>query len=89
MEEELSGSLVETIEGIELVIEAPSRFFGLSRIAGVGLDFVLGALVNAIIFGFVLYMLIMIPVFIRRMFQRRQQGEALGPTEKAATKKQA
>lgn len=81
VEEELSGSLVETIEGIELVLETPSRFFGLSRIAGAGLDFVLGSLVNAIVFGFILYMLIMIPVFIRRVFRRRQEGAATGPKE--------
>ncbi len=88
VEQELSGSIVESVEGIELVLETPSRFFGLSRIAGVGMDFVLGSLVNAVVFGIVLYILFMTPVFIRNL-SRRFSKKNTDQAAEAATKKQA
>lgn len=70
VEEQLSGSLVETVEGIETIIESPGHFFGLSRIAEVGVDFILGAVVNALLAGVLVYGLLLVPMFMKNQFFR-------------------
>ena len=67
---QIQDSLQESIGGIELIAEQPSRFFGLSRITEAGLDFFLGGFVNAIIAGVIVYGLIRLPIYIRQRFAR-------------------
>ncbi|MTI94050.1 MAG: DUF2062 domain-containing protein [Firmicutes bacterium] len=44
---QLQDSLHESLGTIEQVVEAPTRFFSLSRITDAGLDFIFGSIVNA------------------------------------------
>ena len=68
--QQLQDSLHESIVGIELIVDQPSRFLGLSRITGVGVDFFLGGLANAIIAGIIIYSLIRFPIYLRNRYTR-------------------
>lgn len=70
VEKNIQDSLHESLEGIEAIVEQPSRFLSLDRITEAGLEFFLGGIANAIIAGIIIYGLIRLPIYLRKRYSR-------------------
>lgn len=65
LEKQLQVSIKETIDNIEVIKETPSRIFSLSKVTEFGVEFFLGGIINALIFGVIVYGLIWLPSYIK------------------------
>ncbi|SES92174.1 DUF2062 domain-containing protein [Anaerobranca gottschalkii] len=66
IEKQIQESIQETIDNLEIIKETPSRFFTLNKVTEFGFEFFLGGLINALIFGVIIYGLIWLPRFVKQ-----------------------
>lgn len=68
IEQHIQDSIKETIDHIEVIKETPTRIFSISRVTEFGFEFFLGGIINALIFGIVVYGLIWFPRYIKNKY---------------------
>ena len=73
IEEEIEQSLEQTVTYIETVIEKPTNYFLLDRIQGVGIDFAIGAIVNAFLSAMIIYIIFLFAIKYQRKLRSKKE----------------
>ena len=72
IEKQIHDSIQISLDNIEVIMKEPSTFFSISRVTEFGFEFFLGGIINALIFGIILYSLIWGPGYVKGRFFNNQ-----------------